>query len=88
MIELLVEFLGTMFFVFIVFLTKNDLAIGAAITIAIILGEKFSGAALFNPVVAIVFYAAGKLDETKVIPYIIVEIFGAFAGFYLWKTIK
>ena len=84
---LLVEFLGTMFFVFVIFATGNYLAIGAAITIAIVLGEKISGAA-YNPAVAIVFYAAGKLDKKKLIPYIIVEILGALAGFYLWKQIK
>jgi glycerol uptake facilitator-like aquaporin len=84
---LLVEFLGTMFFVFVIFATGNYLAIGAALSIAILLGEKISGAA-FNPAVAIALYAGGKLDKNKLIPYIIVEFLGALTGFYLWKQMK
>jgi glycerol uptake facilitator-like aquaporin len=83
---LLVEFLGTMFFVFIIFATDNILAIGAAITISIYLGGGKLCA--FNPAVAIVFYAAGKLNKKNLILYIIVDILGALAGFYLWKQIK
>jgi len=80
----LVEFLGTMFLVFAVFATGNWLAIGAALAIAILLGGSISGGA-FNPAVAISLYYGGKLPQTDLIPYIIVEILGALAAVFVYK---
>jgi aquaporin Z len=80
----LVEFLGTMFLVFIVLATNNFLAIGAALATGVFLGGKISGGA-FNPAVAIGLYASGKLEKAKLLPYIIVEILGGLAGFYAYK---
>jgi aquaporin Z len=80
----LVEFLGSLFLVFVIFATGNYLAIGAALTIVIFLTGPISGGVI-NPAVAISLYSAGKLDKTDVIPYIIVQILGALAGFYIYK---
>ena len=80
----LVEFLGTMFLVYVIFATGNWLAIAAALAVAIILGGAISGGA-FNPAVAISLYAAGKLPKADVLPYIIAEILGALAAFYAYK---
>jgi len=80
----LVEFLGTMFLMFTIFATGNWLAIGAALGIAVLLGGSISGGA-FNPAVAISLFAAGKLSQADLIPYIIVEILGALAAFYAYK---
>ena len=80
----LVEFLGTMFFVFVIFATEHWLAIGAAVGIAILLGAMVSLVA-FNPALVIAFYAAGKLPKSDVLPYIIAEILGALAAFYAYK---
>jgi len=80
----LVEFLGTMFLVYIVLATGNFLAIGAALAIDVFLVGKISGGA-FNPAVAVGMYAAGKLEKSKLLPYIIVELLGALAGFYAYK---
>ena len=46
-----VEFLGTLFLVFVIFATGNYLAIGAALAVAILLGSAISGGA-FNPAVS------------------------------------
>ena len=48
----LVEFLGTMFLVFVIFTTGNWIAIGAALAIGVLLGGPISGGA-YNPAVAI-----------------------------------
>ena len=80
----LVEFLGTMFLVYVIFATGNWLAIGAALAVAVMLGGAISGGA-FNPAVAISLYAAGKLPKADVLPYIIAEILGALAGFEAYK---
>ena len=80
----LVEFLGTMFLVYVIVATGNWLAIGAALAIAVMLGGPVSGGA-FNPAVAISMYAAEKLPKADVLPYIIAEILGALAAFYAYK---
>jgi aquaporin Z len=80
----LVEFLGTLFLVYIIFATGNWFAIGGALAIGVLLGGKISGGA-FNPAVAISLYSAGKLAKSDLLPYIIVEILGGLAGFFLYK---
>jgi aquaporin Z len=80
----LVEFLGTMFLMFVIFATGNWVAIGAALGVAALLGGPISGGA-FNPAVAISLYAAGKLTKADLLPYIIVEILGALAAFYVYN---
>jgi glycerol uptake facilitator-like aquaporin len=80
----IIEFLGTMFLVFVIFATGNFLAIGAALAIAVMLGGNISGAA-YNPAVAIVMMYAGKLPRAELIPYIIAQVAGALAGFEVFK---
>lgn len=82
----LVEFLGTMFLMFVIFSTGNWLAIGMALAVGVLLGGSISGGS-FNPAVTISLYAAGKLAKSDVIPYIIVEILGALAAFYAYKKV-
>ena len=82
----IVEFLGTMFLVFVIFATGNYLAIGAALALAIMLGGNISGG-MYNPAVAIVMMYAGKLPRADVIPYIISQVAGALAGFEAFKMV-
>jgi aquaporin Z len=81
----LVEFLGTMFLVFVILSTGNWLAIGAALGVAVLFGGAISGGA-FNPAVAISLYSVGKLAKSDLLPYIIVEILGGLAAFYLYTN--
>jgi len=69
---------------FVIFTTGHWAAIGAALAIAALLGGAISGGA-YNPAVAISLYASGKLSQSDLIPYIIVEILGALAAFYAYK---
>jgi aquaporin Z len=82
----LVEFLGTMFLMYTILATGNWAAIGGALAIAALLGGPISGGA-YNPAVAIALYAAGKLDKSDLLPYILVEIVGALAAFHAYKNI-
>jgi aquaporin Z len=81
----LVEFLGTMFLMFVILATGNWLAIGAALAVGVLLGGPISSGA-FNPAVVISLYSAGKLAKSDVMPYIIVEILGALAAFYTYTN--
>ena len=60
----LVEFLGTMFFLYVVMSTANAVAIGAALALTIIVGGAASGG-MFNPVVTLVMATAGKLEVVE-----------------------
>lgn len=79
----LVEFLGTLFLVFVIFATGNYLAIGAALAIAVLMGGAISGGA-FNPAVSIAMMYAGKMPRSDLIPYIVAQIAGGLAGFELF----
>ena len=80
----LVEFLGTLFLVFVIFATGNYLAIGAALAIAVLMGGAISGGA-FNPAVSIAMMYAGKMSRSDLIPYIVAQIAGGLAGFELYQ---
>lgn len=79
----MVEFLGTLFLVFVIIATTgNYMAIGLALAIAVFLGGPISGAA-YNPAVALALYSAGKLSKLDLMPYIIAQIGGGLSGAYL-----
>jgi aquaporin Z len=82
----LVEFLGTMFLVFIILATGNYLAIGSALAIAILLGGSISGGA-FNPAVAIALLVKRKITIKDIIPYIVAEIAGALCAVELYNLV-
>jgi aquaporin Z len=82
----IVEFLGTLFLVFVILATGNYLAIGAALAIAVLVGGAISGGA-FNPAVAIVLLVSGKIPSKDIIPYIVAEIAGALAAFQLVRLV-
>lgn len=78
----LVEFLGTMFFLYVALSTANAVAIGAALALTIIVGGAASGG-MFNPVVTLVMATAGKLDRAAVVPYIIAQVAGGLCALEL-----
>ncbi len=80
----IVEFLGTLFLMFIILYTGNYLAIGITLAILVFLGGPISGGA-FNPAVTLAFLAAKKISTNDVIPYIIAQIAGALVAVYLVK---
>ncbi len=83
----LVEFLGTLFFLYVIIATGNALAIGAALALAIYLGGKISGGN-FNPAVSVMMVVAGKLPKQDLIGYILAQILGGLAAFELYKRFK
>ena len=83
--QYLIEFLGTLFLVTVIFVTGNYLAIGAALAIAVLLGGAISGGA-FNPAVAASLYTAGKISMNDLLIYSLVEVLGAIAGFTIYTN--
>ena len=83
----LVEFLGSVFFLYVIIATGNAIAIGAALAIAIMLGGHISGGH-FNSAVTVMMAAAGKIPMSDVVPYIIAQIAGGLVALELHKRIK
>ena len=86
MYKYLVEFLGTVFFVYVILATGNPLASGAAFAFAMLLSATISGGYL-NPAVSIVMASAGKLPTNELIPYILAQTFGALVALELYKRV-
>ena len=84
---IIVEFLGTLFFLYVVLATGNPLAIGAALTIAVIIGGGISGG-YFNPAITIMMVMANKLPRKDVIPYILAQVAGGLAALEIFKRVK
>jgi aquaporin Z len=83
----LVEFLGTLFLMYVILATGNPLAIGAAVTVAVIIALKSSGGN-FNPAVSVALVAAGKLPASELVPYILAQIAGGLAAVQIYKLYK
>jgi aquaporin Z len=87
MYNYLVEFLGAAFFVYIILVTGNPIAIGAALTFIILLIGNISGGYV-NPAVSIVMASAGKLPINDLIPYCISQILGGLVALEIYKRWK
>jgi hypothetical protein len=87
MYNYLVEFLGSIIFIYVILATGNPLAIGATLCLVILLTSKISGGHI-NPAVSIVMAASGKLPTNELIPYIICQTFGGLFALELYKRIK
>ena len=85
--KLLAEFLGTLFFLFVIISTGNPYLIGAALVIAILVGGKISGGH-YNPAVTVMMAFAGKHKMKDVAPYILAQLAGGIAAFEISKIVK
>jgi len=80
----LVEFIASIFFVYVILATGNPLAIGAALALIIILLKVFSYV-FANPAVTITMAAAGKIAPSDIIPFCVVQVFGALVALEIYK---
>ena len=87
MYKYLVEFLGTIFFVYVVLATGNPLAIGAALALAILLTANVSGG-LFNPALTITLASAGKIPTAEIVPFVVAQVFGGLVALEIYKRYR
>jgi aquaporin Z len=85
--KLLAEFLGTMFFLYVILATGDAVAIGLALMAVIFILGKTSGGH-FNPAVSVMMAAAGKVSMKDLAPYVIAQIAGGLAALELYKRVK
>ena len=85
--KFVVEFLGTLFFLYVILATGSPLAIGLALTVAIMAGGKVSGGH-FNPAVSVMMAAGGKLPLKNLLPYVVAQVAGGLAALELHKRMR
>jgi glycerol uptake facilitator-like aquaporin len=81
------EFLGTIFFIYVILATNNPLAIGAALALVLLLIGNITGGYV-NPAVTIALASAGKLPINEVFPYILLQVFGGLIALEIYKRYK
>jgi aquaporin Z len=84
MYEYLVEFLGSLLFIYVFLATGNPLAIGASLALVMLLTKGISGG-FINPAVTISMAAAGQISTNQIIPYCLAQIFGGLVALELYK---
>ena len=83
----LVEFIGTLIFVFIILLSGNPLVIGATLAVIIFIASPISGGHI-NPAVSVAMTSAGKLNITELLPYVVAQILGGLVAYQIYKRYK
>tara|TARA_B100001142_G_scaffold240336_1_gene239150 strand:+ start:783 stop:1049 length:267 start_codon:yes stop_codon:yes gene_type:complete len=83
--KLVVEFLGTVFFLYVILAVGHPLAIGLALAVAIMVGGKISGGH-FNPAVSLMMVGANKIKMNEAAPYILAQVAGGFVALELHKN--
>jgi glycerol uptake facilitator-like aquaporin len=84
MYKYLAEFVGAALFIYVLLATGNPLAIGATLSLVILLTSQISGGHI-NPAVSIVMASAGKIQINELIPYCLAQIFGGLTALELYK---
>jgi glycerol uptake facilitator-like aquaporin len=85
--KLLVEYVGTIFFLYVIISTGNAVAIGGALALCILVGGAISGGN-FNPAVSIMMTLAGKLPMHDAIPYILSQVAGGITALLIHKYVR
>lgn len=80
------EFLGTLFFLFVILATRDPLAISVALALVIIILGPISGGHV-NPAVTFMMFANKELARSDLLPYILAQITGALAAIQLHKAV-
>jgi aquaporin Z len=83
----LVEFIGTLLFVYVILATGHPLAIGATLAIVLLLTSRISGG-FINPAVVIVLSCFGRIPKSEVIPYCLSQVFGGLVALEIFKRYK
>jgi glycerol uptake facilitator-like aquaporin len=81
--EYLVEFLGSILLVYVIFATKNPLAIGFSYAFILLLTQKLSNG-FMNPAVTLVMASTDNMAIADLFPYLIAQILGGFIGFQIF----
>ena len=84
----LAEYIGTFFFVLIVFASGGSpLVIGAGLALVIFLIGGISGAHV-NPSISLSMFMNGSLKPVDLFSYVFAQLLGGASAYYAYKTMK
>lgn len=83
----IVEFLGTLVFLYVILATGHFAAIGATLALMIYLGGPISGGN-FNPAVTVMLVMAKKQKMDTLLPYIVAQVAGGIVALQLFNVMK
>jgi aquaporin Z len=84
MLPYLAEFIGTFVFVAVILILKNPYLIVLTLLIVILLTSSISGGNI-NPAVSTAMYFNGTLNVVEYLGYVVSQLLGAIAAYYLSK---
>ena len=82
----LVEFVGTLFFLFVILVSGQAIPIGLALILAIMLGGKISGGH-FNPAVSVMMFLNKKIQAQDLLFYVLAQVLGGAVALQLYEVI-
>tara|TARA_B100000886_G_C20268594_1_gene426040 strand:+ start:149 stop:409 length:261 start_codon:yes stop_codon:yes gene_type:complete len=82
----LVEFVGTLFLLFVILVSGEAIPIGLALILAIMLGGKISGGH-FNPAVSVMMFLNKKIQAQDLLFYVLAQVLGGAVALQLYKVI-
>jgi len=82
----LVEFIGTLIFMYVIITTGSAIPIGITLAAMIFFGGKISGGA-FNPAVSVMLFLKKSISFSSFLIYLIVQFMAAYFA-YLLSTMK
>ena len=82
----LIEFVGTLFFLFVILVSGEAIPIGLALILAIMLGGKISGGH-FNPAVSVMMFLNKKIQAQDLLFYVLAQVLGGAVALQLYKVI-
>ena len=82
----LVEFVGTLFLLFVILVSGQAIPIGLALILAIMLGSKISGGH-FNPAVSVMMFLNKKIQAQDLLFYVLAQVLGGAVALQLYKVI-
>ena len=85
--ELLIEYVGSVFFFYVIIATANPIAIGAALAMVVYLGGPISGGN-YNPAVTLMMVLSGKQQINTIFSYMIVQFLAAFTVVEIYKRVR
>jgi aquaporin Z len=80
--SVLIEFVGTLFFLYVILATGSPIAIGAALALAV-----YIGGGNYNPAVTIMMISANKQSMDTALPYILAQVAGGIVALTLYQRI-
>jgi glycerol uptake facilitator-like aquaporin len=80
----LVEFLGSIFFIYVILATGNVLAIGASFALVLLLTKNISDGGV-NPAITITMASSGKIPNNEILPYCVAQILGGLVALEIYK---